>query len=364
MNKKVKAEDIAPIILTEEQKNYIDENWKNCQLIDMVRKVFNNESLEGRTREGRAVREYMQSKNYQYAITTPKSRADFHVEFTSEMDEFIINNVAHMKPHEIAQILFNNNKLIHTTKEAIAVTERIKQIAPTLIDESDDFTEKEYLPPKTLKGALLKVNAARLENVTEDKLTNKEIKCLEKLLEYLNSPRYISVISAIKNKKERRLFEHEFVLATWNKPDLSFEEIGLYIDLVNERILQIRIQETSAKLDMMLKNIVNDGDGKTSMALAETIGKKNDEYDRSIKRAKDLSESLTGKRSERQKNKHENNRSLVALVEQFQDKQNRKEMLKIAEIRKKAVSDEIKRLTAIDEWKARVFGISEEEILD
>ena len=53
--------------LTEQQKEFIDQNFnKITDLIELTRATFMNESLDGRTKEGRAVREYLASKGAQY----------------------------------------------------------------------------------------------------------------------------------------------------------------------------------------------------------------------------------------------------------------------------------------------------------
>jgi hypothetical protein len=39
-------------------------------------------------------------------------------------------------------------------------------------------------------------------------------------------------------------------------------------------------------------------------------------------------------------------------------------MIKLAELRKKAVKDEVEKLSNMDEIKARIMGISEDEILN
>jgi hypothetical protein len=51
-------------------------------------------------------------------------------------------------------------------------------------------------------------------------------------------------------------------------------------------------------------------------------------------------------------------------VELWKDEESRHKMVKIAELRKKNVSNEIERLTSMEEIKSRIMGISEEEILN
>ena len=48
----------------------------------------------------------------------------------------------------------------------------------------------------------------------------------------------------------------------------------------------------------------------------------------------------------------------------WKEEETRAKMLKLAELRKNVVSDEIKNLTSMDEMKARIMGISEEEVFN
>ncbi len=48
----------------------------------------------------------------------------------------------------------------------------------------------------------------------------------------------------------------------------------------------------------------------------------------------------------------------------WKDEENRKKMIHLAEMRKKAIKEEVDRLTDMDEIKARIMGLSEEEAID
>ena len=48
----------------------------------------------------------------------------------------------------------------------------------------------------------------------------------------------------------------------------------------------------------------------------------------------------------------------------WKEEESRKKLIKLAEIRKKAVSNEVEKLSSIDEVKARIMGISEDEVVE
>ena len=50
------------------------------------------------------------------------------------------------------------------------------------------------------------------------------------------------------------------------------------------------------------------------------------------------------------------------MVKLWKEEESRKKLIQLAELRKKAVTDEVKKLADIDEVKARILGLDENEI--
>ena len=63
------------------------------------------------------------------------------------------------------------------------------------------------------------------------------------------------------------------------------------------------------------------------------------------------------------KSKFKENASIISLVQLFQDEEERKNMVKIAEMQKQIIREEANRLESMGEWKARVLGISKDDII-
>ena len=56
--------------LSEEQQNFIDDNFhKIPDLIELTRAVFKDGTIDGRSKEGRAVRKYLSDNNVKYKTT-------------------------------------------------------------------------------------------------------------------------------------------------------------------------------------------------------------------------------------------------------------------------------------------------------
>ena len=58
------------------------------------------------------------------------------------------------------------------------------------------------------------------------------------------------------------------------------------------------------------------------------------------------------------------NASILNLVELWKEEESRKNLIKLAELQKESVKDEVNRLSSIDEVKARILGLTEEEAIN
>jgi type I site-specific restriction endonuclease len=100
------------------------------------------------------------------------------------------------------------------------------------------------------------------------------------------------------------------------------------------------------------------------MSLVEAISTSRNEYNQSVGRQQKLLQDLKVKRSDRLSKQVKENASILNLVELWKEEESRKEMLKMAEMRKELLTKEIERLSTIDEIKARIMGISIDEVLN
>jgi phage gpG-like protein len=95
-----------------------------------------------------------------------------------------------------------------------------------------------------------------------------------------------------------------------------------------------------------------------SIRLAELLKTKSEEYNQCEKRIESLIMRLNGDRAKRIASKQQENASILNLVQLFQDEEERKIMIQIAELQKRAVEEKADELEKMPEWKARVLGIT------
>ena len=345
--------------LNEEQKQFIRDNFKsNPNLLDLTRHVFEDPTIDGRSKEGRAVREFLAEENLEYKTTKRDKVPD--IELTDEQIDFIKAQAQNnLSAYQIAEILFPDVNVKRFCKEHMTIVEFLREYEPAYVHETETALNKTYNPPKIFSTALKKIVTFTLREMHEDKLTHDEIDCVEALMRSLSAPRLIQVISNYNSMKDRELFEAEFVRATWDKPDLTSDEINLYINVCVDYINLKNISSHIEKLNTMFNEVEDQQD--MTVRLAEVLKSKTDEYDKCEKRMESLIKKLNGDRAERLKNRRQDNATIISLVKNFQAESERRRMIQLAEMQKKLVEDEVERLDNMESWKAKILGISKHD---
>lgn len=347
------------IILTEDQKDYIKENCgKIAGLSELTQAVFYREGLDGRSKEGRAVRKFMQDNSLNYTTKHVAKRED--IILSDEQEEFLTNNIsADMTCAQLSQLLFPDAQITHLTKEYRAVHNFMQEHEG--VPDCESAVNVKYFPPKAVSKIIKKINDFAAEELSEEKLNLQQKRSVESLGKFLAAPRFLSVINNYTDIKDRTLFEAEFVRATWDKPDLTSDEINLYINVCMDYIHLKNIHNNIGKLNRMFDECEDQQD--MTVRLAELLKTKSEEYNQCEKRMESLIQKLQGDRAKRVANREKDNASLLSLVQLFQAEEERKIMLKIAERQRQAVKDEADELETMPDWKSRVLGISQEDVL-
>ena len=135
--------------LTAEQKEFIRQNYnKISNLIELTRETFGDDKLDGRTKEGRAVREFLAENNLQYN-TTQKEKRRYRI--FSRAKEFIIQYAKEgMSAYEISKIIFPSINITNLTKEVTEVAKFIEDIDQKLLHPDESAMNARYFPPKSI----------------------------------------------------------------------------------------------------------------------------------------------------------------------------------------------------------------------
>ena len=346
--------------LTEEQQKFIDDNFhKIPDLIDLTRAVFKDGTIDGRSKEGRAVRKYLADSQIKYKTT--KKTPVKPVVLNDEQKQFIIQYANDgMSSFQIAQIIFPEKEIKNLGVEQRTVHSYLKAHKRQEREQSRDMASS-YSAPEDMQECIDLVNVYASQELKIDALKAIERKSIESLYKFLRSPRFNQVISNYGKVDDQNLFEAEFVRATWDKPDLSADEINLYINVCVDYINLKNIGAHVEKLNRMFEDADEQQD--MTVRLAELLKTKSEEYNQCEKRQESLIQRLAGDRAKRISQRQDQNASILSLVESFQNEEERKLMVKMAEMQKKAIKEEAEHLESMNEWKSRIMGISKSDVI-
>ena len=350
------------MILTDEQKQLIKDTYPTTtDLNDITRIVFSNKDIDGRSKEGRVIRSYMIETGLKFKTVRRVKKEG--IEFTKEQREFIVDHAnSGSSSLRIAEILFPDKEIKPLSLEQRAVYKIINEINPDYSHSQDsDVGLSSYVAPKSTGRIVKKINDATGNELQEEKVNRQHRVCIDRLGINLNNSRFLKIVNNYTSKEDRELFEQEFIRLTWDKPDLTADEINLYMNVCKEIVNLEVVSKHLNKLNDIF-DITNDQE-EMSVRLSEIIKAKSSEYHQCETRIENLTKKLQGDRAERMKSRHKENASILTLIQSFQDEEERINMVKIAEMQKALIKEEAHRLEGMAEWKARILGISQEDVI-
>lgn len=346
--------------LTDEQKKFVDDNFhKIPDLIELTRATFKDGTIDGRSKQGRLVRAYLVSKDIKYKTT--KKEAGPPIVLTQEQKDFIhqYSNDG-MSSYQIAQLIFPGKAIQRLSREQKTVDQYLKAFRRQQKEERK-LEEDSYSPPKNLNECIDLVNLYTNDEYKSEELKLAEKKAFESMIKFLKSPRFTQIINNFTKEEDQELFQAEFIRATWGKPDLSADEVNLYVNVCVDYINLKNIQGHMEKLNRMFDEA--DEQQELTVRLSELLKTKSEEYNQCEKRQESLIQRLAGDRAKRISQRQDKNATIVSLVESFQNEEERKLMIKMAEMQKKAIKEEADRLESMNEWKSRILGISKNDVI-
>lgn len=377
--------------LTPEQESKVREAFRDGatpNLSELTQGVFGNSSIDGRSKEGRAIKEYIS----EFQIGRVK------VNVIKKMQPYTLSEEQKEKIKEeykkdgFTTLIFTRNLLNDQTISALhlehrAVSEYVKYLQnqddkkSLRISDSGEFETinyepssnlrrgdtptEQYRPPASIVQVIARINKYLNYGWKEENLKRAQIKCVESLFAYLKIFRFLYQVNNYSRQEDRELFEDAFIRYTHDKDDLSQEEIDQFITLSNEVVIAADIQRRIEYLRMSLDDMASESDGrKISMSLNEAINNAQTEYNQCISRQDKLYKSLTVNRSKRIEEKRNENASILNLVYAWKQEENRERMIALAERQREALKEEVEKLSSVDEFKAIIRGIDPKEIFN
>jgi len=369
------------VILFDEQKDRIRDFLKlnpDATLTQITSYAYNDEKIDSRSKEGRLVKQFLLDNNIQYKNKSVTQRE--RITLSEEQKEFIKNHYKEQNYVDIAKTIFVNDKLTHVTLECREVNSYIQELQKqdpeyqkdaldmtTYVpsERGTDSTSGAYFPPRRTDQTVFRINKYLNIGWSADTLKASQQKMVDMLQRYLNTFSFCYQINTYKTNNDRQLFEDSFIRYTFDKPDLSQEELDQFIVLCTEVVTAATILQQVEDLRDMLRNSTSDGEGRNiKMQLNEAISNLQTEYNQCRTRQQKLYKSLVDDRAQRIKLRQEENASILNLVQAWKDEEKRKGILALAEAQKKNLHEEAKRLSSMDELKAVIRGINVDEMVN
>ena len=348
-------------LLTEGQQKRVRELCKTEDLLTITRDIFANPTLDGRSKEGRIIREFLKEEGLEYKTTKYKHGEAAVTRLTEQHKQFIESHFDEITAIQISKTLFGPDITpLHGGARLV------KDYCNTLLSNKKSTDERAYAvhgydPPSTVKQVCDKINACATAHLNPSKLSAREKMGVEYLIKVMRAPRFVTTIRRFIDLEDRNVFESQFIIHVWDKPDLTSEEVALYTNLCQDYVLQIKTAKHLEKLSRMFE--LQSEEDRTTISMAQTIREKNEEFDKIAKRIQSLIDKLNGKRVDRIKNQQNRNVSILPLIQEFQEEEGRQRMIMIAEMQRQVASEEADRIEDMSELKARLLGISKRDAL-
>jgi hypothetical protein len=313
--------------LSKEQKEKVLDQFKITPDLNVITQVvFNDEELDGRSKEGRAIRSFLAEQGRQY--NTTKSEKKKFVNLTDSQIQFMMSDRINssMTAFEIAKLVLNNDQIKPLSAEHRAIQEFLYKNRNDIVDETELSPDSKWHSPKSLLSAIRKINKWTGENIPEniDQIPIKTRKCIESLLKYYRSYKLDSEINCYKTQGDRELFESEFVRSVWSKDDLTTDELNLYMMVCSNYVRKAKIQKRLDQFNNMLESEELSAEDLT-MRLTEHLKATSDELDKCEKRIDSLINKLNGDRARRLEKKGDATINFLSIVEVFSKLRRQKE---------------------------------------
>lgn len=360
-----------PIVLTPEQRKLVEDNFdKNIR--ELVQLVFNDPKLNLRNEaEVKAVKQVLAEVGKHVNAPPTAKEEELLVTLTDAHKEYVRNNIRDANSAlEMARVIFDNDRLLPSSKQCQAVQLYCKQIDPNYKKDDEIAADLEYQPPKSPIHLIGRVNRYAVNKAGSGKalfdasnLTSAQTQQLECLWSYMRMPLFKVEADKFTRRIDRDVFESTFISNCWDKTDLSAEHVIQFIQLSSMIVKYNQIDRMMQKVDQRVSMALED-ESPLKMADVETLNGLREKATASMKQIGALIKALTGERSKIADEKRASNASMHQLVEAWKKRDDRRKIILLAERKQKAaLKQEVERLSSMDSLKAEIFGLSKENIV-
>jgi hypothetical protein len=327
-------------------------------IIWIVQQVWKDASLDGRSMQGKALAEYFAAENKEYKTTKYEKSAET---LTDEQVELLTNEVfaPGKTALDIARFVLDDLNLKPLSVGHRLVQQWLKQNRPEIMHSSGEVSGK-WTPPASVAKVVGLVNEHVGTNFKREELSEKIRRQMSALKNILCSKRFYIMINELLIREERDLVESSLVKHIWDKPDLTYDEENMYISVCMAYVDQVHARKRKDKLH---QEVMNCTDKELSIKLNENLKTASDEVDKIGKSISETLKRVTEMRNKRIESGGGNSSTMISIVEAWQEEEERKRLLIQRRMRASLVSEEADKFENVEDFKARILGISKEEIV-
>lgn len=352
-------------ILDETEKERILHLWnvdKILNLKDLILGVWNNSELDGRSKQGMALRSFLATRNFSATPAQLYIKKTETEQLLEEDKEFIKNHAIEFNPLQISKMRWPDMIGIGDLRYRLC-REYYESLPPEFWSPKYQPLNKEYFPPKSPIQALARLRDYKICDWDEDTMSVFQKTCIKKLIEFANIHRFSADMSCIKNQKERDLVECEFLRHIYDKPDLSSEDISIYLNTVFMLLDVKRLREDEERSREMIENSVDDeGKYRFNQPMVDYLGKIKDQIGDRLAKIEKSFNLLNGERAKRLANKGTETASLAEFVSVLKDKVKRDKVLKLLKKEEEKLHAEMAELQSMEALKFEMWGANPDEL--
>lgn len=348
--------------LSDDQKKQILAEFKEHPNIEyLTQSAFGDKNLDGRSWQGKLVATFLVEQNLNYKTTKFQKREPVR-DLTDDDKLYAISAIQNGENIlNVARIIYKDDNIKRLSAEWRRVQAYCEVAGVTSQNEEDEVALGVYQAPRELARLVNIVNGALGTKIEAEKVSGKYKAYFDKLRVNLDNSKLKRILNAYESKKDRDLFVDEFVRLTFEKPDLTPDELNLYMQIVRDGISLEVLEGKINKMNQMFMDI--EEASELNQRFSENLKACVDEKNQVTKRIADTTKKLQGDRGERLKNQGRDEVSFLNIVQLAQEEQERKNMLRLAELQRAAISEEANRLESLDDFVCRIMGVSKEEVI-
>jgi len=357
------------IVLTPEQKALVEQNYF-LNIRELIQLVFKDPTLTLRNDgEVKAVKQALSELGKHVNAPPTKQEEELLVVLTKEHKEYIRNNIQDANSSlEMARTIFNNDRLLQSSKQCRAVQLYCRQIDPNYRKDEEVALDLEYKVPASPMHLIGRVNKYAMNKSSSKtlfdagKLSSIQTQQLDSLLAYMRMPLFKVEADKFVRRIDRDVFESTFISNCWDKIDLAAEHVIQFIQLSSLIVKYNQIDRMMQRVDQRVTMALED-ESPLKMADVETLNGLREKATAAMKQINALIKSLVTERNKITDEKRAGNASMHNLVESWKRSEDRKKIIQLAERQKVGLKQEIERLSTMSSLRAEIFGLSSEDIL-